>query len=74
MEPPKPPMSKFIKEKYWMFNRFVKVLRIVECGPMRTKAAQEPICIKTKISNRFVKIVRIMEYGPIARQSRPGAN
>ena len=38
---PKPSRSKFIKEKYWISYRFVKVFRIVEYGPVPAKAVRE---------------------------------
>ena len=39
----KPFRSKFIKEKYLISYRFVKVFRIVEYGPVPAKAVREKI-------------------------------
>ena len=55
-----------MREEYWTFERFVKVVRIVEYGTMPTKAVQGPMGKRTiLISSRVVKVVRIIEYGPV---------
>ena len=41
--PPRPPRSKFIKNKCLICNRFVEGARIVEYWPLAAKAAQEQI-------------------------------
>ena len=41
--PPRPPRSKFIREGVDYCNGFVTEARILECGPVAARAAQEQI-------------------------------
>jgi hypothetical protein len=57
---PKPPRSKFIKEKYRISKGSVKVVNIVEYRP--TPCGSKFIKESDWISNRFAKVVKRMEY------------
>ena len=66
--PPKPSGGRFIKEKCWISNRFVK-----GAGRYPTKPSGGRFIKENRwISNRFVKGARIVEYGPVPAEAVRG--